>query len=69
MFATPAANILPQNESKTAKKKRAKAEAAANLPQESTPPEPGKDVDAVHVNGSEGQNDSPYLKELYRYGE
>lgn len=58
------------SESKSAKKKKAKAEAAAPSP--AAPPEPettmGQTAADGTTNGGDGAYESPYLKELYKYG-
>jgi hypothetical protein len=66
MSASAVSNPPIQTESKTAKKKRAKAEAATGS-HESTAsnPEVGTPTEGT-VNGSDGVSESPYLKDLQR---
>lgn len=57
-------------ESKTAKKKKAKAEAPAQTP--AIVPDPGaaggQTASDGATNGPDGNYESPYLKELHKYG-
>ncbi len=68
---TKPANTNPVAESKSAKKKKAKAEVAQSQqpPPASTESETGArhdNADAA-VNGADGSNESPYIKELQKY--
>ena len=58
-----------QMESKSAKKKKAKAEAAAQTSGAAPEPEATAGLTAMDggTNGVDGSNESPYLKELYKY--
>ena len=61
-------NLAAQTESKSAKKKRAKAEAAAQSPV-AVEPETGGTQAGVEpaTNGGDTSAESPYVKELYKY--
>lgn len=67
MAATSNATPQPQLESKTAKKKKAKSEAAKQI---NAVPEAESAVPAAPVeptaNGADTTYESPYLKELYK---
>ena len=71
-MATPSNSVSqPQQESRSAKKKKAKAETEAKppftLPNDDIPTDHA--VNEPTTNGTtEGSNESPYLKELYKYG-
>lgn len=56
-------------ESKSAKKKKAKAEAAAKVStvQPGSEPEAAKSPVENVTNGVDGPNESPYMKELNKY--
>ena len=63
-------NATPAAESKSSKKKKAKAEIAqTQLPPASTESEAGARRDSADaaINGTEGSNESPYIKELQKY--
>ena len=64
MPSAPVANVPPQNESRGARKKKAKADATTTASSEAIVSEDSKDVDVTPVNGADGPNDSPYLREL-----
>lgn len=63
-------NAMPPTESKSSKKKKAKAEVAEGQPPPaSTEGEVGarRDSADVALNGAEGTHESPYIKELQKY--
>ena len=72
MSSAPVSNPPALNESKSSRKKKAKAEApkaASDLPAPSpsidtTNGQPGVEQT---INGVEGNYESPYIKELYKY--
>lgn len=57
----------PQQESKSSKKKKAKAEVPAKLPSATSDGETAQAVTDGHTNGGDAQYESPYIKELYKY--
>ena len=68
MSATLVTNLPSQNESKTARKKKVKTESVANISQENISGEANKENDPAAVNGTDRPGDSPYLRELSKYG-
>ena len=73
MSAPTSSNPPIQNESKSAKKKKAKAVVPANrssAPSTTPSAEAGAGQAAVGTptNGADGTFESPYIKELYKYG-
>ena len=63
-------NAMPPADSKSSKKKKAKAEVAeSQLPPASTESEVGARRDSVDAaaNGTDGTYESPYIKELQKY--
>lgn len=71
MAAATATTSLPntQPESRSAKKKKAKAEVAAkgsSVPSDGDAGATQPSADAT-TNGADGTYESPYLKELYKY--
>ena len=68
MSTTLVTNPPSQNESKTARKKKTKTESAANISQENISGEANKENDPANVNGIDRPGDSPYLRELSKYG-
>lgn len=69
MSTAQVSNAMPQPESKTAKKKKAKGEVAPQISAPSTEPELGARRGSVEAgtNGADGVYESPYIKELYKY--
>lgn len=72
MSAPTTSNPPVQNESKSAKKKKAKAEVPAHVSNApSTTPSAeagaGQAVAETPTNGADGTFESPYIKELYKY--
>ena len=71
MSAATVSNPASQIESKSAKKKKAKAEAPAT-PSGIAPTSPGAEAgpgqsgNDAGTNGHEGSYESPYIKELYK---
>ena len=68
MSTTLVTNPPSQNESKTARKKKTKTESVANISQDNISSEANKENDPAHVNGTDRPGDSPYLRELSKYG-
>ena len=69
MAATTSSTPHAQPESKSAKKKKAKAEISAkasSVPSDGDAGAPPPAAD-VTTNGADGAYESPYLKELYKY--
>ncbi|KAI9872688.1 MAG: hypothetical protein M1830_001302, partial [Pleopsidium flavum] len=71
MSSTAISNQPPQNESKSGKKKKSKAEVPArvsNAPSTTPSAEVGVEATATEAttNGVEGSYESPYMKELYK---
>lgn len=72
MSAPTTSNPPVQNESKSAKKKKAKAEVpvhVSNAPSTTPSAETGagQAVAETSTNGADGTFESPYIKELYKY--
>ena len=70
MSSIQSSQTQPHAESKTAKKKKSKAEAPAQTP--TIVPDPGtaggQTASDGATNGPDGNYESPYLKELHKYG-
>lgn len=70
MSSTAVANPAAQQPSKSARKKKGKADAPAKVPTASAETETGGDSPVAMegaTNGADGAYESPYLKDLYRY--
>ncbi len=70
MSSTAVANPAAQQPSKSARKKKGKADAPAKVPTAPTETETGGDSPVATegaTNGADGAYESPYLKDLYRY--
>lgn len=72
MSAPTTSNPPVQNESRSAKKKKAKAEVPVTVPSApSTTPSAevgaGQAAAEPSTNGADGAFESPYIKELYKY--
>lgn len=70
MSATAVSNPTAQQPSKSARKKKGKADAAAKGPSAPVDTEAGGDSPLAAegtTNGADGTYESPYLKDLYRY--
>ena len=68
MSSIQTTNLAAQTESKSAKKKRAKAEAAAQSPVAAEPESGGTQAGAESTtNGADTSLESPYIKELHKY--
>ena len=69
MSTAQVSNSLAPSESKSARKKKAKAEAPVQTTASPTEPESGAGQTAIDgaVTGAEGSYESPYIKELYKY--
>ena len=68
-MSTPqASNALVHSESKSARKKKAKAEAPIRTAASPAEPESGAGQTAIDgaVTGGDGSYESPYIKELYK---
>lgn len=71
MSSIAVANPAPQQPSKSARKKKGKADAPAKLPTAPAEAETGGDSPVAMegaTNGADDAYESPYLKDLYRYG-
>lgn len=69
-MATPqVSNSLAHSESKSARKKKAKAEAPVQSAVSPTEPDSGTGQAAIDgaATGADGSYESPYIKELYKY--
>ncbi len=68
MSAAQVSNSLGHSESKSARKKKAKAEAPTRIVASPTEPESGAGQTAVDgaATGADGSYESPYIKELYK---
>lgn len=69
MSTTQVSYPLAQSESKSARKKKAKAEAPVQTTASPTEPQSGAGQTAVDgaATGADGSYESPYIKELYKY--
>ena len=68
MSTAQVSNSLAHSESKSARKKKAKAENPVQIAASSTEPESGAGQTAVDggATGADGSYESPYIKELYK---
>lgn len=68
MSTTQVSNSLAHSESKSAKKKKAKAEAPIQTAASPIEPESGAGQTVVDgaATGADGSYESPYIKELYK---
>lgn len=68
MATAQVSNSLAHSESKSARKKKAKAEAPVQTAASPTEPESGAGQTAVDgaATGVDGSYESPYIKELYK---
>jgi len=70
MSSNAVANPAAQQPSKSARKKKGKADAPAKVPTAPAETENGGDSPVAMegaTNGADGAYESPYLKDLYRY--